>query len=241
MNVELPFVKDMFNAIAPRYDLLNRLLSLRQDVYWRRVMMTTLDIPPGGRLLDVACGTGDVAIEAWNRKSSGIRIVGVDFSPEMLRFGLKKTSRIGARDGIQLVAGNALQLPVKPETFDAVTIAFGIRNIADKEKALTSFYRCLKKGGSLAVLELTTPPPGFFRSLYLFYFQRALPLIGKWVSGDAGAYSYLPESVLHFPESRKFAAMMRRAGFSDVRWRGLTLGIATLYIGKKFVGAFSRC
>lgn len=233
MNNERPFVKDMFSAIAPKYDLLNRLLSLRQDVYWRRVLVSTLCIPPNGRILDVACGTGDVLLELIHRRGPAIMAVGVDFSLAMLTLAQGKQISMDEDANMILLAGNALALPFHDGTFDGVTIAFGIRNIVDKAQALQSFHRCLKAGGMLAVLELTTPPKGFLRALYLFYFKRILPLIGGFISGDAHAYRYLPDSVVHFPESHVFAASMREAGFSQVAFRRLSLGIATLYTGVK--------
>ncbi len=233
MNVEPPFVKDMFDAIAPRYDLLNRLLSFRQDIYWRKVLVSTLLIPPKGRALDVACGTGDVLLELVHRKGSDMTAVGVDFSPAMLQLASRKISTVTSHSNISLLAGNALALPFRKETFDGVSIAFGIRNIADKANALRAFHRCLKAGGMLVVLELTTPPKGLLRSLYLFYFKRILPMIGGLISGDDQAYRYLPDSVIHFPESDAFAAIMREAGFAHVKYRRLTLGIATLYVGLK--------
>lgn len=232
-NIELPFVRDMFNAIAPRYDLLNRLLSLRQDVYWRRKMISRIIIPEQATILDMACGTGDVIHEIFRQKGAGNTIIGSDFSITMLQLAKKKINAATSSSHVFLVAGNALQMPFKPETFDAVSIAFGIRNINDKRSALKAFHDGLKKGGMLAILELTTPQKGFFRSLYLFYFRRILPMIGWIVSGEIKAYQYLPDSVLNFPSSTEFADIMLSAGFSNVKWQKLTFGIATLYTGKK--------
>jgi len=151
----------------------------------------------------------------------------------MLQIANQKIGKKSFGSTISLIAGNALEMPFKPSSFDAITIAFGIRNIADKLTALKAFHDSLKKGGILAVLELTTPPKGLFHSLYLFYFKRILPLIGWLISGDTMAYRYLPDSVLHFPESKIFVDIMQSAGFTDIRWRRLTLGIVTLYLGKK--------
>jgi demethylmenaquinone methyltransferase/2-methoxy-6-polyprenyl-1,4-benzoquinol methylase len=232
-NIELPFIKEMFNSIAPRYDLLNRLLSLRQDVYWRRKMVSNITAPSGGTILDMACGTGDVILEIHKQKGSDIKVIGSDFSPGMLWLAKQKVNAKVERAAISLIAGNALEMPFKPNSFNAITIAFGIRNIADKLSALKAFHQGLKKGGILAVLELTTPPKGLFLSLYLFYFKQILPLIGWFISGDTKAYRYLPDSVLHFPESHVFAGIMRSSGFVNVRWRRLTFGIVTLYLGEK--------
>lgn len=233
MNAELPFVKEMFNTIAPRYDLLNRLLSLRQDVYWRRVLVRQLRPSENKCILDVACGTGDVLLEAARRSGTRSSIVGVDFSPGMLQHAKEKIDATAEAGRIRLMAGDALHLPFRAGVFDAVSIAFGIRNITDKAGALGMFYRCLKDGGTLAVLELTTPPPGAFRSIYFSYFKKILPLVGRLISGDRGAYQYLPESVVNFPESRVFVSIMRAAGFRKIRYRRLTLGIATLYVAEK--------
>jgi demethylmenaquinone methyltransferase/2-methoxy-6-polyprenyl-1,4-benzoquinol methylase len=233
-NVELPFIKEMFDAIAPRYDFLNRMLSMRQDVMWRRMMVGCLDLAPGSRLLDVACGTGDVLIEAGRQTGDDVILVGADFSPGMLALARGKTAGTPSRR-IHLSVGNGLGLPFGPATFDAVTIAFGIRNISNKIKALREFRRCLKPGGVLAVLELTTPPEGRLRELYLLYFKNLLPLVGRLVSGDRSAYNYLPESVLGFPPTPEFLALMRQTGYRDIRYRKLTLGIATLFLGRKSV------
>lgn len=231
-NTELPFIREMFDAVAPRYDLLNRMLSLRQDVCWRRAMVSALDISERGTVLDAACGTGDVMIEIFRQKGPGIRVVGIDFSPEMLRLAKDKFRSYALLKSC-LIAGNAFHLPFGAGTFDAATIAFGIRNIGDKISVMKVFYDSLKPGGMLLVLELATPPEGFLLSLYLLYFKKILPLIGSFFSKNAAAYRYLPDSVTKFPKPAVFTQMMSSAGFSDVRWRKLTLGIAVLYVGYK--------
>ncbi len=196
-------------------------------------MVSEITAPTRGCVLDMACGTGDVILEIHKQKGKDVTVIGSDFSPNMLQIANQKIGKKSSGSNISLIAGNALEMPFKPGSFDAITIAFGIRNIADKVTALKAFHDSLKKGGILAVLELTTPPKGLFHSLYLFYFKRILPLIGWLISGDTMAYRYLPDSVLHFPESKIFVAIMRSAGFTDIRWRRLTLGIVTLYLGKK--------
>lgn len=232
-KTELDFVKPMFDAIAPRYDFLNRLLSGRQDVYWRRKMVRTLSIPKNGKVLDVACGTGDVILEVLRQKKAR-QIYGLDFAAEMLHIAKTKIRQTGsAGSSIHFIAGNGLSLPFPSGTFDAVTIAFGIRNIMDRKSALKSFHDVLKPGGRLAVLELATPSSGFFRSLYLIYFQKILPTIGGLFSKNIRAYQYLPKSVLHFPPAATFAALIDDAGFTDVMWTPLTMGIATLYTAIK--------
>lgn len=243
--MELGFIKEMFNTIAPRYDFLNRLLSLRQDIYWRRVMISALNLTDQDIILDVACGTGDVIIEIIDQNPNQKQVIGVDFAPEMLKLARRKlnTKNIGQtvhqsihqniHHNIQLIAGNGLHLPLPANTFDAVTIAFGIRNIMGRKSALTCFFNCLKPGGALAVLELATPKNKFFLSLYLLYFSRILPMIGAFFSKQMNAYTYLPASVINFPPADKFAAIMKQAGFTGIKWRSLTLGIATVFIGYK--------
>jgi demethylmenaquinone methyltransferase / 2-methoxy-6-polyprenyl-1,4-benzoquinol methylase len=230
--MELEFIKDMFDGIARRYDLLNRLLSLRQDVYWRRKMVSALNLTPNDAVLDVACGTGDVIIEIL-RQGRIHHVVGVDFSLQMLQIAEKKLTAAHNGRRVHLIAGNGLSLPVPQESFTAVTIAFGIRNIIDRHQALTVFHNCLKPGGTLAVLELTTPENQCLQWFYLLYFKRLLPKIGALFSKHLKAYSYLPDSVIGFPRACEFADMMRAAGFRNVRWRLLTLGAATLFIGYK--------
>ncbi len=231
--MELDFIKDMFNNIAPRYDLLNRLLSLRRDIYWRREMVKALRLSNGGRVLDVACGTGDVMVELIRQKKAGKHLIGIDFAPEMLRLARQKLYPLPESDKTFLVAGNGLAMPFLPESFDAITIAFGIRNIIDRKMALQIFYEHLTPGGSLAVLELSTPRQRILKFLYFTYFERILPAIGGFLSSNRMAYHYLPASVIRYPEPEKFAGFMHSVGFKDIRWCRLTLGLATLHIGIK--------
>jgi len=232
MNKELDFVKDMFDRIAPRYDFLNRLLSMRQDIVWRNQMVRAAALQNGSRVLDVACGTCDVALEINSQLKGQTQISGLDFSFGMLRLGklklLKKKNK-----NIKLINADALNLPFKHHIFDAVFIAFGIRNIMDRQRAVKAFFDTLKRGGRLAVLELTSPKKGFFRSLYLLYFQKILPMIGSFFSKDNNAYTYLPESVLKFPTPVEFSKLMKEAGFKNVRFKQMTFGIVTLFIGSK--------
>jgi len=236
--MELEFIREMFDAIAPWYDFLNRLLSLRQDVVWRRTLISALDLPDNAAVLDVACGTGDVLMEIAKQARHPALLAGADFAPEMLRLAMLKLARRKLSEGktgarVRLVAANALRLPFAPNTFDAITIAFGIRNIMDRESALGGFLNCLKPGGQVGILELATPSSRFLLTLYLFYFTRILPMIGAFFSKHVKAYDYLPASVIHFPPPDQFAATLRRTGFENIRWRRLTLGIATIHIGRK--------
>ena len=229
MNKELDFVQGMFDKIAPKYDFLNRLLSLRQDVVWRTEMVRAARLEPGSRVLDVACGTCDVALEIDRQLKGRADIFGLDFSYGMLALGKDKT-----KDRcIPLINGDALNLPFNAGLFDGLFIAFGIRNIMDRQKANDSFFDVLKPGGRLAVLELTTPEKGILRTLYLAYFQKILPLIGSFFSKDSHAYSYLPDSVLKFPTAVEFCTIMKKAGLKNLRYKQMTFGIVTLFIGHK--------
>jgi demethylmenaquinone methyltransferase/2-methoxy-6-polyprenyl-1,4-benzoquinol methylase len=230
-NNELPFVKDMFDTIAPKYDFLNRSLSMRRDVYWRRRMVQSLNIPDGGRVLDVACGTCDVPLEIMKQKKGLATVIGADFSHGMLVLGKVKTENF--REKISLLAGNALLLPFPNNSFDGVSIAFGIRNIMDKEKAINSFYSSLNDGGSLAILELSTPTNKLFKFLYMLYFKKILPKIGAIFSKNNQAYSYLPDSVLNFPSAEEFSKTIESCGFKDVKHKKMTYGIVTLFTGRK--------
>ena len=232
-NVELPFVREMFEQIAPKYDLLNRLLSCRQDVYWRRMMVSEIKVPANGLLLDVACGTGDVILEIMRQKGSSVKVCGIDFSTSMLMLARDKIKNMRVSSNIHLLSGNALNLPFKAETFDALTIAFGIRNIVDRLSALQAFHRTLTSNGMLVVLELAFPEKGLLPAFYHLYFKKILPVIGQFFSKNLKAYQYLPCSVEKFPDPCSFAATMRQAGFQDVRWKKLALGIAVLYVGHK--------
>ncbi len=228
------FVQDMFQQIAPHYDFLNRLLSLRQDVCWRRRMVRRLNLSAGSRVLDVACGTADVALEVARRYPQSLyRAVGVDFAPAMLVLARKKILRAGLSSKILLAAADALDLPFADETFNAITIAFGIRNIQDKRAVLKEFFRLLAPGGTLAILELVVPDRGWAQKIYLEYFNRVLPRIGRLFSKHSFAYSYLPESVARFPSDRDFRGLMTASGFSNVGCRRFTFGTVALFTGKK--------
>jgi demethylmenaquinone methyltransferase / 2-methoxy-6-polyprenyl-1,4-benzoquinol methylase len=231
--MELDFIQDMFDAIAHRYDLLNRLLSLRQDVFWRRAMISAIQASENHTVLDVACGTADVMIELLRQQKRIRRVVGVDFSFNMLQLARAKLTSGESSGEWALAAGNGLCLPFQADTFNAATIAFGIRNIVDRKSALAEFHRVLRPGGTLAVLELTTPESPVLQGIYLLYFQRILPKIGALFSKHLKAYAYLPQSVIQFPKAVDFAAIMKQAGFGDIKWRHLTLGVATLFVGRK--------
>jgi len=225
-------VERMFSAIAPRYDLLNRLLSAGRDRAWRRAAVRAAALPAGGRLLDVCTGTGDVALEAA-RRDPAARITGVDVSVPMLRLGTAKALRAGWGRRIGLAVAPAEALPFADATFDAATVAFGLRNVADRRGGLAEMHRVLRPGGRAVILEFTTPPGRLFRAVYLCYFHRVLPAIGGLISGNRSAYDYLPASVAEFPEPAGLSAWMREAGFHDVSYRLLTGGIVAIHVGTR--------
>jgi len=222
----------MFSAIAPRYDLLNRLLSGGRDRAWRREAVAATALPREGRLLDVCTGTADMALEAA-RQFPTARIIGVDFSRPMIALGEAKVACARLADRIQLQVAPAEALPFADESFDAATVAFGLRNLPDRHRGLREMCRALRPGGRAVVLEFTTPPGRLFREVYLWYFHRLLPWIGRLVSGHPSAYSYLPASVADFPSPDGFAAWMREAGFSEVSYRLMTGGIVAIHVGRK--------
>jgi len=232
MNEELDFVKEMFDKISPRYDFLNRLLSFRQDTFWRTQMVRAAKLTTDSCVMDVACGTCDVALEISTQLSGRVKIFGIDFSLGMLGLGRQKLLH-KKNSTIELLNADALHLPFKKNKFDAVFIAFGIRNIMNRHRAIQQFSKVLKKEGRLVVLELTTPEKGFFRQIYLGYFRKILPLIGSFFSKHNNAYSYLPESVLNFPDSISFAKIMKTSGFKQIRFKQMTFGIVTLFVGTK--------
>lgn len=218
-------IAGMFDAIAPRYDLLNRLLSAGIDRRWRTRAIRTLQLTGKETLVDVCTGTADIALAADGAR----RVVGVDFAGAMLKLGLRKIRRAGDEHRVALVRGDALRLPVGDGTADAVTIAFGIRNVQRADAGCAEMARVLKRGGRLAILEFGMPRLSVVRALYEWYFNRVLPFIGRRISGHGAAYSYLPASVSSFPAPSEFLTILRQAGFSDVRAIPLTFGIVYLY------------
>ena len=221
----------MFDRIARRYDLLNRLLSARRDVAWRSLAAHLIRARGAREVLDVATGTADLLMEICREPS--LRGVGVDIAERMLEVGRDKVAAAGMASRLTLQSGDAMALPFEAAQFDAVTIAFGIRNVSDVSQALGEMYRVLRPGGSLAVLEFSIPSGALFRRLYLWYFRRILPLIGSVISGDRHAYLYLNRTVESFPYGAAFEALMRGAGFGRVVALPLTFGIASLYLGTK--------
>lgn len=227
-------VRLMFAGIADRYDLLNHVLSGNTDKRWRRLVVKRLHpiiVCEEVRVLDVACGTGDLAL-ALSGKSDA-QVVATDFCRPMLNIAARKAK--GAAN-ISFIEGDALKLPFADGSFDAVTIAFGLRNLASVEGGLRQLQRVLKPGGRVAILEFSKPLVPGFRQLFQLYFTYVLPRIGGFVSGSRGAYEYLPDSVSHFPDQRRLAEMIRRVGFEKVSYENLTGGIAALHMGTRSPG-----
>ena len=225
-------IGEMFSQIAPRYDFLNRLLSLGVDRGWRREAVAGMVPAAGGRHLDLATGTADMALEILRQKGGGASVAGADISLAMMRIGREKCRKAGAGGRVYFVRAPGEALPFRDGAFDSSCVAFGIRNVVDRERGLREMCRVVRTGGRVVVLEFSTPRGALFGALYRFYFTRVLPRIGGLLSRRS-AYAYLPESVLSFPEPAEFAAMMRAAGCVSVTFRPLTFGIVTLYVGAR--------
>lgn len=225
-------VREMFDGIAPRYDLLNRILSLGIDRGWRRRTAKTVAERRPERVLDLATGTGDLAV-AIARRTPGAMVTGLDVSEGMLAAGREKIAAKGLSNRVELMCGDGERLPLENGSFDCVTVAFGIRNFGDPQAGLHEAARVLRPDGMMAVLEFSKPRGKVFGPLYRFYFRRILPFVGGLVSGDRKAYKYLHDSAGEFPDGERFLDMMRKAGFSNCTAKPLTFGIATIYIGNK--------
>ena len=222
-------VTQMFNSIAHRYDLLNHSLSMGIDIVWRKKTIAALNDLKPKRILDVATGTGDLALAALSLNPE--KVTGVDISDGMLDLGRKKVKARNMDGRVELINGDSEALPFANAAFDAATVAFGVRNFENLHRGLCEMQRVIRPGGRIAVLEFSQPRSFPIKQLYWFYFDHLLPLFGKVVSKDQSAYTYLPESVKHFPDGENFLAEMRKAGFDRCNARPLTFGIATLYIG----------
>ena len=224
------FVRGMFSAIAPRYDLLNHLLSFNIDRRWRRRAIAALawTDAPAGTYVDLCAGTLDVAAALAREAGFRGRVLGADFAEPMLRAGREKiTARVSP------VVADALELPLPNECASGAIVAFGIRNVSDLDAALREVFRILDHNARFVILEFTTPRNPLMRSLYHFYFHRLLPVIGGLVSGHRTAYRYLPASVAQFPGETELARRMGAAGFTEVRWTSLSFGIAAIHVGTK--------
>ena len=225
-------VSKMFDNIAPYYDLLNRVLSLGIDKRWRKRAIKLLQEDNPQYILDVATGTADVALQVADRLQPK-KIIGVDISNEMLAIGREKIAKKNLQQVITLEEGDSENLPFEDNTFDAITVAYGVRNFENLEKGLSEMYRVLKPNGKVIVLEFSKPTIFPFKQLFNFYFANILPTIGKWTSKDPKAYRYLYESVQAFPDGNKFVAILDKLGFQSTKFIPLSLGICSIYLGKK--------
>ncbi|MEM9837240.1 MAG: bifunctional demethylmenaquinone methyltransferase/2-methoxy-6-polyprenyl-1,4-benzoquinol methylase UbiE [Bacteroidota bacterium] len=225
-------VGEMFDSIAPNYDLLNRGTSLGVDTLWRKKMIAKLDPQQHRRILDVATGTADVAIQIAKRIGAD-HITGIDLSNEMLRYGRKKVTRAKLDEIITLEQGDSEDLPLADNSYDAVTVAFGVRNFENLEAGLSEMLRVLRPGGQLVILEFSRIKFAPVRALFNFYFGRIMPLIGRLQSKDPRAYSYLFESVQAFPSGKDFTNILDQVGYKQSKCQALTLGIASIYTAYK--------
>lgn len=226
-------VSKMFNNIAPYYDFLNRLLSLGIDISWRKKAVRQLLTDPRPKIiLDVATGTADLALEI-NRQLSPQHITGIDIADDMLEIGRKKIARQNLSQVIRLESGDSEDLKFEDNYFDAITVAFGVRNFENLEKGLTEMRRVLKPGGKAVVLEFSKPRIFPFKQLYHFYFKNILPFIGRFTSKDPKAYQYLYESVQSFPDGERFTEILSNVGFKQSKCIPLTLGICSIYVAEK--------
>lgn len=225
-------VADMFNNISPKYDLINRMMTMRIDIIWRKKAIRSL-LPLAPQLiLDVATGTGDFAIESIQILNPQ-KIIGVDISAGMLEVAKTKIIKKSLQDQFEVVLGDSEKLQFEDNTFDAVTVAFGVRNFENLEKGLSEIHRVLKPGGKAIILELSNPTAFPIKQIFNFYFHKIVPTMGKLISKDASAYTYLPESVARFPDGKRFAAITDKVGFSNTKVRPQTFGFCTIYEATK--------
>jgi demethylmenaquinone methyltransferase/2-methoxy-6-polyprenyl-1,4-benzoquinol methylase len=232
-------IETMFDRIAPKYDFLNHTLSFGIDKWWRGKAIRLIASNSPETLLDVATGTGDFAIAAL--KSGAKKITGIDISKEMVAVGVEKVKALGLEDKIELMTGDSESIQFPDNSFDAATVAFGVRNFENLGGGLDELFRVLKQGGTLCVLEFSKPRNALVKLGYKFYSNSLMPWIGRLVSGDRSAYTYLPESVEGFPDGENFITFMAKSGFVQIQEYRLTFGIATIYIGRKGYKPTAKC
>jgi len=225
-------VKEIFSTITPRYDFLNHFLSLRRDIAWRRFAIKKMRFLKTKRFLDIACGTGDLSMDAA-RKHPEITVNGVDFVPEMIQVGREKIYEERLSERIQFMVGDALHLPFQDNTFDVAAMAFGIRNIPDRQGALREMLRVIIPGGQIMILEMTFTRNRFFQVFYNIYLNHILPRLARRFSSNPAAYSYLADSIMNFPTPDEFTALMEGVGIENVDAYSLTFGVTYLHVGTK--------
>jgi len=241
MSVVLPYkeakdgkkkqVARMFDSIAGRYDLLNHLLSAGIDVRWRKKAIALLKAKQPRQILDIATGTGDFALEALSLNPE--KVTGIDISEGMLNVGREKITKLGLAHKIELKKGDSEKIESPDNYFDAVIVAFGVRNFENLPVGLAEMQRVLKPGGTVVILEFSKPSGVFFKGVYNFYFKYILPFVGRLISGDSAAYTYLPESVNEFPYGRQFVELLEKTGFKSAECKELTFGISSIYTATK--------
>lgn len=227
-------IRTMFAEIAPRYDMMNHVLSLNIDKSWRRFTVEKLKLVPGIPFLDACTGTGDLAIAIAKKYPGQFEVIGTDFCPPMLDIARKKGSAGGSSESkVQFIEADTMHLPFDADYFQASTVAFGLRNVSDTLAGLKELVRVTRRGGEVGILEFSRPSLPGLKQLYQFYFRQILPRVGQAMAkNDQSAYKYLPESVMEFPSGEDLAKLMRQAGMEDIRMFPLTLGVATLYLGR---------
>ena len=224
-------VAKMFNSIAPKYDFLNHTLSMGIDILWRKKAVKILKKSKPNKVLDIACGTGDFTIA--NLDSGANKIVGLDISEGMVNVGIQKIKRKGLSEKITLQVGDSEKINFKNEEFDGITVGFGVRNFENLEKGLSEMYRVLAPNGKVIILEFSKPKKFPVKQFYFFYFKYILPKIGRLISKDKTAYTYLPDSVKAFPDGEKFTSILEKAGFKETNIVSCSFGIASIYVGTK--------
>lgn len=225
-------VHAVFQSIADRYDRMNDIISFHRHKAWRRFAMARMNVRPGETAVDLCCGTCDWTISLARASGSG-RITGLDFSENMLRFGREKVEREGLSGQIELVHGNAMDLPFEDNSFDYATIGFGLRNVPDYLQVLKEMRRVVRPGGKVVCLELSKPVWQPFKAVYYIYFRKVMPIVAKWLAKRYEQYKWLPESLADFPDHRELADLFRQAGLTDVEAHPLSGGVAALHIGVK--------
>ncbi|MCQ2251820.1 MAG: bifunctional demethylmenaquinone methyltransferase/2-methoxy-6-polyprenyl-1,4-benzoquinol methylase UbiE [Bacteroidales bacterium] len=224
-------VEEMFDNIAPKYDFLNHSLTMGIDKLWRRKAIRIANEKNPASILDIAAGTGDFSI--LEARKTNAAITAIDISQNMLDIAVQKAARENLQDRIEFLKADSLCMPFQDNTFDSVTVGFGVRNFVDIPKGLSEILRVLKPGGRLVVLELSEPPNPFVKACYSFYFHKVLPFFGRLVSKDKEAYTYLPNSVDNFPYGERFIDIMKQCGYQNTRLHWLTMGISAIYVGEK--------
>lgn len=225
-------IRSMFDNISGNYDRLNQMLSLGIERIWKKKLVNAIKETHPKKILDIATGTADIAVLQAERIPNA-SIIGLDLAPKMIEYASEKVKKKNLQDRIELVVGDSENLQYDDNSFDAVSISFGVRNFENLEKGLSEINRVIKKGGKIFVLEFSKPTIFPFKQLFNFYFGNILPRIGSWISKDKSAYTYLFESVQSFPDYEKFTDVLERCGFKNCKWKAFTLGICCLYIGEK--------